>query len=573
MSLRKGVEKLEYLQTNKSKYIILNQIKNGGSSCIKLVKDENEEVFVAKILSKKSKKDLIRFKNEIEFQSTINSNYIVHIVDNGIYEKKFFYIMKKYDCSLRELINDKSILKSKMIEYVLQICEGIRYYSQNEYKICHRDIKPENILYDKTNDRVLIADFGISKFKNSTITEKSDRLANFDYHAPEQRINNKYKCETGIYTDIYALGLILNEIFTGEIPQGENYKKIKILESDYYFLNDIIDSMIIQNPMLRENDITNIISKIEIGLSENNEYNQDSLEMLSYYDEEISLTKSKIQIIDDSKLIKNIIKYNYSIKNMNFEYHENILYDIDEISFNDIFVLDSLKILFTMFRYESNSKDISSFNADKEENIVYINRFNVFFSNIKISRIIKEKYKMLFKYFYALSEHHLPKVLSEITDKKDQLKAQLYCKPLLYIFLSRYDYFVLYAENEDIKDNFNILDFVCVHEVLQLDSLNDQLISIDNKTKKMVELLKNKFPSIMVIDNTINLEIVFKNINDYESFISNIRNYYIKSTSYVEKGDIDDIIKRISLKSKYRVVDLYEFDLNVIFARIFKQEQ
>ncbi len=58
-------------------------------------------------------------------------------------------------------------------------------------KVWHRDIKPENILVDE-NDNVVLADFGIAHFCDELLitaveTKAAERLANFQYSAPEQR--------------------------------------------------------------------------------------------------------------------------------------------------------------------------------------------------------------------------------------------------------------------------------------------------------------------------------------------------------------------------------------------------
>ena len=72
------------------------------------------------------------------------------------------------------------------------------------------------MLYDATNDRVVLCDFGIAHFTDeqrytSTETQPGTRLANFQYSAPEQRNPG---ANVDHRADIYALGLILNEFFT-----------------------------------------------------------------------------------------------------------------------------------------------------------------------------------------------------------------------------------------------------------------------------------------------------------------------------------------------------------------------
>jgi hypothetical protein len=57
--------------------------------------------------------------------------------------------------------------------------------------------------------------------------------------------------------DIYALGLILNEMFTKEIPQGTAFKTIGSVQPDYAYLDGLIEQMLRQDPVSRP-DITEI---------------------------------------------------------------------------------------------------------------------------------------------------------------------------------------------------------------------------------------------------------------------------------------------------------------------------
>lgn len=66
----------------------------------------------------------------------------------------------------------------------------------------------------------------------------------------------------GTHTDIYSLGLIINEIFTGVIPQGNDYKKIKDFNPEYYYLDEIVAKMIQSDIEKREKNIENIIELI-----------------------------------------------------------------------------------------------------------------------------------------------------------------------------------------------------------------------------------------------------------------------------------------------------------------------
>ncbi len=77
-------------------------------------------------------------------------------------------------------------------------------------------------------------------------------MANFQYAAPEQRITGK---TIDHKADIFALGLILNEMFTGEILQGTGYRTIRSVSPDFAYLDDIVDGMVRQLPEERPSSI------------------------------------------------------------------------------------------------------------------------------------------------------------------------------------------------------------------------------------------------------------------------------------------------------------------------------
>lgn len=104
---------------------------------------------------------------------------------------------------------------------------------------------------------IVVADFGIARFEEDELftaaeTRDDARMANFIYAAPEQRIRG------GIVdrkADIYALGLILNELFTGALALGTNYKAISSVANDYWYLDDLVEKMLQQDPDLRYHDV------------------------------------------------------------------------------------------------------------------------------------------------------------------------------------------------------------------------------------------------------------------------------------------------------------------------------
>ena len=82
----------------------------------------------------------------------------------------------------------------------------------------HRDLKPENLLLSR-DGHIKIADFGVAKATNDVVgdaftTASGTTLGTPAYMAPEQAIGE----QIGPWTDLYAIGVIAFEVFTGRVP-------------------------------------------------------------------------------------------------------------------------------------------------------------------------------------------------------------------------------------------------------------------------------------------------------------------------------------------------------------------
>lgn len=145
-----------------------------------------------------------------------------------------------------------------------QVLDGVE--AAHLENVWHRDLKPENVLWCETGSELVIADFGIAHFEEDEIytaveTRVADRMANFRYSAPEQRVRGQ---KVDHRADIFSLGLLLNELFTGTVPQGAGYGRIGGVYSDHAYLDEIVEHMIQQDPANRPSSI-DVIKRALIG--------------------------------------------------------------------------------------------------------------------------------------------------------------------------------------------------------------------------------------------------------------------------------------------------------------------
>lgn len=240
-------------------YIPSKVIGEGGAGRVYEVANSAGEVFALKYLAPErvTSERLKRFKNEIEFCQRHSHANIIRVIDTGSSPaggiKCPFYVMKRYSSTLRSLLG--SLRPEEGMRLYSQILDGVE--AAHFARVWHRDLKPENILWSDTNKGVVIADFGIAHFEEEEIytaveTRVAARMANFQYSAPEQRVRG---ASVDHRADIFALGLMLNEMFTGEVLHGTGYKRIEEVNPAYAYLDDIVDQMVQQKPINRPDSI------------------------------------------------------------------------------------------------------------------------------------------------------------------------------------------------------------------------------------------------------------------------------------------------------------------------------
>lgn len=276
-------------------YVVDELLGEGGAGRVYGGNDSDGTPVALKVLAEEraSTDKRSRFKNEISFQASNKHRNIVTVIDHGLARggniNGPFYVMPRYKNSLRKLIQE-GITPDQVLPLFSQILDGVE--AAHLLGVVHRDIKPENVLHNPDSNTIAVADFGTARFTEDLLattveTAPAKRLANFQYAAPEQRTPGQ---TVGKPADLYALGLILNEMFTGFVPQGTKYQDISSVSKEFGFLDGIVEGMIRQIPQERPDSI----AKIK-GLIQQYQAEAVSLQRLS----QIDATVIDAQKIDD----------------------------------------------------------------------------------------------------------------------------------------------------------------------------------------------------------------------------------------------------------------------------------
>jgi serine/threonine-protein kinase len=156
-----------------------------------------------------------RFKREQEIGQTLDHPGIVKTY-NGEERSRVYMVIEWVDGRLlRAILNeDRKLPIERAIKITLGICDALDY--MHKRGVVHRDLKPENIMVDE-QDGIKLIDFGIAMKEDArriTYAGPSPLLGTPDYIAPEQ-----VKGQRGDQrSDIYALGIMLYEMLTGQTP-------------------------------------------------------------------------------------------------------------------------------------------------------------------------------------------------------------------------------------------------------------------------------------------------------------------------------------------------------------------
>ncbi|MEG0366321.1 MAG: serine/threonine-protein kinase [Coprobacillus sp.] len=196
-------------------YQELRVIKESEDKSIYLVQSAIDNLYYIKRILKQYDKRIY------EILQSLNNPHIPQIIEikeeNGVLTVIEEYINAP---TLDSYIVNNELDTLQIIDIIKQLCDILDILHQHQ--IIHRDIKPENIFYN--NQDIILFDFDIARTYQPNHNRDTMVLGSVGYAAPEQF---GFKQSDG-RTDVYALGVLLNVLFTKHLPNEELYQgKVK----------------------------------------------------------------------------------------------------------------------------------------------------------------------------------------------------------------------------------------------------------------------------------------------------------------------------------------------------------
>ena len=236
----------QVLKGQKGEYKILDKLDEGGFGEIYLAEDisNQNQKYVVKLLKPKqnsNREDFEErkrlFKREAEHLNKLEHSQIPKLKDYFVINyrlllivKQDFYLVEEYiegEQLTKELPPTKKLDSSKVWQILHDILEILEFI-QEEKHLVHRDVTPANLIRRKSDQQLVLIDFGTVKDMNNMENHLLSRVIGTNEYMPHERIDRIYRYNT----DVFAVGMIGIQALTGVCPNLGQYDNNSIKFED-----------------------------------------------------------------------------------------------------------------------------------------------------------------------------------------------------------------------------------------------------------------------------------------------------------------------------------------------------
>ncbi|MDX1948045.1 MAG: protein kinase [Pirellulaceae bacterium] len=217
------------VDSRSTKYRVLQKLGEGGTAETYLVLASTGELrgqsFALKVFRRLSRPEWRHnFLQEVAFLKTCNHPSVMRVFDEGLFLDKHPFVVAEYlPSTLANVISMNPRMMEKMA-YSVQLLSALEYLSRPEIRVIHRDIKPPNVFIK--GGTCVLGDFGLMKRISVEGHDDLERIkASFGprmpkrYRTPDLVEYFKGGPAPTEKSDIFQLGIVLVELFTGKNPQ------------------------------------------------------------------------------------------------------------------------------------------------------------------------------------------------------------------------------------------------------------------------------------------------------------------------------------------------------------------
>lgn len=229
------------------RYRVRARIARGGMATVYVATDLRLERRIAlKVMHGHLSDDTVfqsRFIQEARAAARLADPNVVNVFDQG-QDGDMAYLVMEYlpGITLRELLREQRRLTVPQAVSILDaVLSGLA--AAHKAGIVHRDVKPENVLLAE-DGRIKIGDFGLARATTANTASGAQLLGTIAYLAPELVTRGTADARS----DIYAIGIMLYEMLTGEQP----YKGEQPMQIAFQHATDSVPRPSVKNPGVPE---------------------------------------------------------------------------------------------------------------------------------------------------------------------------------------------------------------------------------------------------------------------------------------------------------------------------------